>query len=165
MRISLFLLLLLFTTISNTFAQEADGVIRLSEPVRVTDTHEQFGDALDPAEFENAVSLTDLIESESRDGAVTLKAEVSKVCQKKGCFFMASDENYTARVTFKDYAFFIPTDSQGKQVLFHGDFSVKTLSEDQAKHYAEDAGDNPESVVGDQEEYSIVASSILVPKP
>lgn len=87
-----------------------------------------------------------------------------QICQKKGCFFVAQDQNYMVRVTFKDYGFFIPTDSQGKEVVLIGDFSVKTLSDEQARHYAEDSGNDPGAVSGEQKEYSVVATSIVVPK-
>ncbi|HAW79975.1 MAG TPA: DUF4920 domain-containing protein, partial [Balneola sp.] len=64
----------------------------------------------------------------------------------------------------KDYGFFIPTDSQGKEVTIIGELTKKTLSEEQAKHYAEDAGKNSENIKGEQEEYSIVASTIILYK-
>ena len=95
---------------------------------------------------------------------ITLKTTVSEVCNKKGCFFIAQDGDYTARITFKDYSFFIPTDSKGKEVVLVGDFSMNTLSEEQAKHYAEDAGKDSESITGEQKEYSVVATSVVVPK-
>ena len=45
-----------------------------------------------------------------------------------------------------------------------GIFSKKVLSEDKAKHYAEDAGKSSEEITGEQIEYSIVASSIIIKK-
>lgn len=146
------------------FAQNSGGVIRLSEPVYETEEYEVFGADADQDQFQPAATLSEIIESDQSDGQVALKTTVAQVCQKKGCFFIAQDDHYTARVTFRDYGFFIPTDSQGKQVVLLGDFSVETLSEEQAKHYAEDAGDHPDSVTGEQEEYSVVATSIMVPK-
>lgn len=146
----------------NVFAQETE-VIRLSEPVQETDKFEVFGAELDYQSLTPA-TLSDIIESESDNSTVTLKASVAEVCSKKGCFFIAQDGDYQARITFKDYGFFIPTDSKGKEVIFVGDFSVKTISEEKAKHYAEDAGKDPETVKGSQKEYSVVATSIIVPK-
>ncbi len=145
-------------------AQNRGDVIRLSEPVYETEQYEVFGDDVDRDKFQSAATLSEIIESDQSEGVITLKTSVAQVCRKKGCFFIAQDENYTARVTFKNYGFFIPTDSQGKEVILVGDFSVETLSEEQAKHYAEDAGNNSGSISGEQKEYSVVASSIMVPK-
>lgn len=146
------------------FAQNSGDAIRLSEPVYETEEYEVFGADADRDQFQSAATLSEIIESDQSEGTVELKTTVAKVCQKKGCFFIAQDENYAARVTFKDYGFFIPTDSQGKEVVLVGDFSVETLSEEQAKHYAEDTGDNSDSISGEQKEYSVVATSIMVPK-
>lgn len=150
----------LFTT--SLLAQDAE-VIRLSDPVQETEQFEVFGAELNYESLSPA-TLSDIIESESENTVVTLKASVAEVCSKKGCFFIAEDGDYQARITFKDYGFFIPTDSKGKEVIFVGDFTVKTLSEEKAKHYAEDAGKDPETVKGSQKEYSVVATSVIVPK-
>lgn len=147
-------------------------MIRLSEPVAVTDSYEIFG--AEVAEWDETLSLAEVISATEKLGKkadveslsfdpVTIEAEVAEVCQKKGCFFIATDGENTARVTFKDYGFFVPTDSQGKKVKLVGTFSIKELSEDQARHYAEDAGKNPDEISGPQKEYSIVATSVLVP--
>jgi len=140
-----------------------DAVIRLSEPVAVTDTHEIFG-AVIPDQG-TPLSLVDLIDSNDKyqDQEVLLATRIAKVCQKKGCFFIATQGAATARVSFKDYGFFIPTDSGGKNVVLLGTFSRKTVSEKEAEHYAEDLGEtvasNPERF-----QYSIVASAVQIPR-
>ncbi|WP_421774678.1 DUF4920 domain-containing protein [Gracilimonas sp.] len=153
-------LMLLSTSL---FAQEAE-VIRLSEPVQQTDAYEVFGSEVE--QWNEATSLISLIESEEELSGkeVTVETEIAKVCQKKGCFFVANQDGYSARITFKDYGFFIPTDSQGKTVKLVGTFTVKELSEEQAKHYAEDAGEDADAIEGPQKEYSIVATSVMIPK-
>lgn len=144
-------------------AQTYTEVIRLSEPVQETEKFEVFGENIDVKSLKT-LSLSEIIEGKSEDSQVILKTSVAEVCAKKGCFFVAQDGDYSARITFKDYSFFIPTDSQGKEVVLIGEFSVKTLSEEKAKHYAEDAGKDPEAIKGEQKEYSIVATSVVVPK-
>ncbi|MDR9415622.1 MAG: DUF4920 domain-containing protein [Gracilimonas sp.] len=158
--------LILFTVLLlpiSLFAQETETV-RLSEPVQVTENYEVFGSEVD--EWESPISLKELIESENdiSDKQVTIETEIAEVCQKKGCFFVANDEGYSARITFKDYSFFIPTDSKGKTVMLKGTFKIKELSQDQAKHYAEDAGQDPDEIEGPQKEYSFVATSVKIPK-
>jgi hypothetical protein len=150
--------------ISNgVIAQDAE-VIRLSEPVQQTEVYEVFGAPVD--EWDTALELKDLINAPENftDKVVTIETEISEVCEKKGCFFVANAGSESARITFKDYGFFIPTDSKGKTVKLIGNFEVKELTEKEAKHYAEDAGQDPELIKGPQKEYSIVATTILVPK-
>ncbi len=153
-------IILISTAVS---AQSNSEVIRLSEPVQSTESYEVFGAELDVKSLE-PTSLAQIINTEEEVDQVTLVTSVSEVCAKKGCFFIAQDGDFTARITFKDYGFFIPTDSQGKEVILVGDFSIKTLSEEKAKHYAEDAGKDASTITGEQKEYSIVATSVVVPK-
>lgn len=74
----------------------------------------------------------------------------------------AGDEDI--RVTFKDYKFFIPTDAAGAKVQLIGTYRVKDITESQAKHYAQDAGENPDDVQGTKKEYNLVANSVKVMK-
>ncbi|MFP8488347.1 DUF4920 domain-containing protein [Gracilimonas sp. Q87] len=148
---------------TGVFAQEAK-VIRLSEPVEQTEEYEVFGAPVN--NWDTALTLSELVDSPDRykDKVVTIETKIAEVCEKKGCFFVANAGNESARITFKDYKFFIPTDSKGKTVKLIGNFEVNELTEEEAEHYAEDAGQNPNLISGPQKEYSIVAKSILVPR-
>lgn len=159
----LFLTSLFILSSIAVLAQSNAEIIRLSEPVQETKDVEVFGSAIELEDL-TALTLSQVIEGDYESSTITLKTTVSEVCNKKGCFFIAQDGDYTARITFKDYSFFIPTDSQGKEVMLVGDFSTETLSEEQAKHYAEDAGKDAELIKGEQKEYSVVATSVVVPK-
>ena len=158
--------LILFTAllIFNSVQAQESGVVRLSEPVLQTEVYEVFGSEI--SEWNDALTLSEIILSKEDYSSkeITVETEVAEVCAKKGCFFIARDGELTARVTFKDYSFFVPTDSQGKSVKLVGVFQVNELTEEQAKHYAEDAGEDPDTITGSQKEYSIVATSVLVPK-
>lgn len=152
---------LIFST--GVFAQDAE-VIRLSEPVQQTETYEVFGAEVES--WDTAIELGQLIKTPENftNKMITIETEVAEVCEKKGCFFVANAGSESARITFKDYEFFIPTDSKGKTVKLIGTFNVKELTEGEAKHYAEDAGQDPDTITGPQKEFSIVATSVLVPK-
>ena len=141
----------------------ADSVIRLSEPVATGDGYEVFGAPVGDAGEARPLSEIVAASDEYAGQQVHATAKVAKVCQKKGCFLVAHDGDATARVTFADYSFFVPTDSGGKDVTIVGVFNRKTLSEAQAQHFAEDAGDDPSKVTGPQDEYSIVATSVVIP--
>lgn len=144
------------------FAGEGE-TLRLSEPVEVTATYEVFGSDL--PEAGTPLSLGELVNNtdEYMDQDVLVETRIAKVCQKKGCFFVATEGASTARVTFKDYGFFIPTDSGGKDAVLYGTFSRKSISREQAKHFATDLGEEAE-VKPEEFEYSIVASAIKIPR-
>lgn len=149
--------------VTATPAVLAGEVIRLSEPVQTGEGYEVFGAPVETAG--DALPLAQIVAA-SDDYAgqqVQATATVAQVCQKKGCFFVAQDGEAVARVTFVDYSFFVPTDSGGKDVTIVGTFNRKVISEAQAKHFAEDAGQDPAAVSGPREEYSIVATSVVVP--
>ena len=141
-------------------AVEAE-VIRLSEPVAVTDEAEIFGAPLD-ADAQPA-SLDALLESPDvyLDTPVRIETRISQVCQKKGCFMIATSGKHAVRVSFRDYAFFVPTDTSGKTVTLTGTLIERTLSEDQAAHLREDAGSD---VIQAGKVYEIVADSVRIPK-
>ena len=152
--------------VSVTLAQEAAGdrVIRLSEPVEVTDEYEVFGSRVE--QIGEVKGLSEIVANAAAhdDTEVFVRAKVAKVCQKKGCFFVAQDGDAIARITFVDYSFFVPTDSGGKDVTIVGTFGTKLLSEEKARHYAQDAGTDPSQITGPKTEYSIVATSVIIPK-
>ena len=159
MRVLNFILILLSTSV---FADE-HSVIRLSEPVAVTETYEVFGSEL--PEGHKPISLAALVaDSDHLAGQdVLVETEIAQVCQKKGCFFIARDGDAVARVRFKDYGFFIPTDAGGKTVLLAGQLQKVELTPEQAAHFAEDVGEQPPA--GDQPifEYQITATSVRIP--
>ncbi len=142
----------------------ADNAVKqLSEPVEVTATHKVFGSAL--PESGTTLSLGDLMGNKDKylGQEVLVETRIAKVCKKKGCFFVAQEGASTVRVTFKDYSFFIPTDSGGKDVVLLGTFSRKAVSKKDAEHYSADLGEKA-AASPEKFEYSIVASAISIPK-
>lgn len=78
---------------------------------------------------------------------VIIQAEVSAVCEKKGCWLtLKNNKDKTVMVKMKDYAFFLPMSAVGKTVLLHADASKKVTSVKELQHYAEDAGKSKEEI-------------------
>ncbi len=154
------MLALLFS--GTTHAAGRDDVIRLSEPVETTAEYETFGAPLDYSI--DKVSLQDIATDGDAyaDQTVRVETRVSKVCKKKGCFFIAQQGNFVVRVSFKDYSFFVPTDISGKRVMLVGQVVGTDLTLEKAQHLAEDLGES-EPPVAPGREYTIVASSVRVP--
>ena len=138
-----------------------DAVIRLSEPVAVTDDAEIFGAPLN--EEASPTGLGAILDSPSEfvGSVVRVEAKISQVCQRKGCFMIATSGEGAIRISFKDYAFFVPTDTGGKTVTFTGTVIERELSEEQAAHLREDAGSD---VIEAGPVYEIVADAVSVPK-
>lgn len=136
-------------------------VTRLSEPVEVTDDAEVFGAPLD-ADATSA-SLETLLDNPADylDTSVRVEARISQVCQKKGCFMIASAGDRAVRISFKDYSFFVPTDTSGKTVTLTGTLIQRELSEKQAAHFREDAGTD---TIQAGKVYEIVANAVSIPR-
>jgi hypothetical protein len=149
-------------TICIFFAQSVEAdVTRLSEPVAVTDESEIFGAPLDVDA--QPTSLEALLDNphDYLETAVRIETRISQVCQKKGCFMIATSGKHAVRISFKDYAFFVPTDTSGKTVTLTGTLIERTLSEEQAAHFREDAGGDS---IQAGKVYEIVADSVSIPK-
>jgi hypothetical protein len=86
------------------------------------------------------------------------EGRVTQVCQTKGCWLVLADGDRYARV-FSGHGFFLPKDTTGRAIV-HGRLSERTIPEAFAKHLAEDSGRDPATVVGDQVEFRIDASSV-----
>ena len=139
-----------------------ENVVRLSEPVTKDSTSETFGiplnTSLDTIELSELMSNTDGY----KERPFLLKTKISKVCQKKGCFFIAQQDETVVRVSFKDYGFFIPSDSSGKTVMLTGQLHKKEISKAQATHFAQDLK-TENSPIKAGVVYEIVATSVKIP--
>ena len=102
--------------------------IHRGAPLTQTDTLTMDDIAAKPADFAGQT--------------VRVAGLVKNVCRKKGCWMILSSDKTAAkaRVTFKDYAFFVPLDSKDSKAVVEGIVEVKTLSEGERKHLADDAG-------------------------
>jgi hypothetical protein len=93
---------------------------------------------------------------------VLIEAKVDAVCVVKGCWMALIDRAGEARVTFKDYGFFVPSSIVGKTVLVEGTLEKVQMSLEETKHYVKDAGGDPSTVTAPRIEYRIVASGVQV---
>jgi hypothetical protein len=119
-----------------------------STSVALPDGAQQFGA---PTTADKAISYDDLVSKMAKTDSLNakVKGKVSAVCQKKGCWMtMISDKpgQPDMRVTFKDYAFFMPKDIVGRTVVIDGFAIVETTSVADLRHYAEDDGKSPEEI-------------------
>lgn len=170
MRATYILLGILFTA-SISFAQIDEDcktdveVVKLSEPVQSTNSYDVYGAKWTsdnkPLAISKAITKIDSYEGKE----LVFMGDVSEVCQVKGCWMLLTNGNKTARVHFKDYSFFVPSDVGGKKVEVIGFLKEKEISEEQAKHYAEDVEPGSgDKVTGSQKEYTVIASAVKIYK-
>lgn len=102
---------------------------------------EHFGDTINT---EKSVSLKEAInELKDKDSVqVKIKGKVSDVCKKKGCWMALSEDGLKdeVRVSFKDYSFFVPMNSEKRTTYCEGWLKKTTQSVEELKHYAKDDG-------------------------
>jgi hypothetical protein len=99
---------------------------------------------------------------------VTVEGEVRRACTKRGCW-MELAENMSAdargaRVTFKDYGFFVPTDSAGAHAKLEGVVNVKTLKPAQVEHLESEGAKVAKNEDGSASEVQFVANGVELTK-
>lgn len=130
---------------------------------------EDFGAGISSKEY---VEYADMMEQLATQDTVevTVKAQVSDVCQAKGCWMTLKSADVTEKemmVKFKDYGFFVPKDIGGNDVILEGMAYSTTIPVDELRHYAEDAGKSPEEVAKITEpetKYAFLATGVRVVK-
>lgn len=105
-----------------------------------------FGDSISGDGAAAATTLETLMAGKD-SLPVKLSGKITEVCQKKGCWMdVEIGAGKTMRVSFKDYAFFVPKDAAGKTTVLDGYAQVDTISVEELRHYAEDAGKSKEEI-------------------
>ncbi|TCP28418.1 uncharacterized protein DUF4920 [Tenacibaculum skagerrakense] len=78
---------------------------------------------------------------------VKFATKINEVCSKKGCWMKVPvSDSEEVMVRFKDYGFFMPLDSNGKEVIIEGKAFIQETSVEDLKHYAKDAGKSEEEI-------------------
>ena len=103
----------------------------------------------------------------TRDSAqVKLTGKASAVCQAKGCWMtLPTADGKQMRVRFKDYAFFVPKDLNGHDVVVSGWAYRSTVTKADLQHYAKDAGKSDQEVAAitaDEQQLTFLADGVRV---
>jgi hypothetical protein len=97
--------------------------------------------------------------------SVVVKGDLSEICRSGGCWIILSDGTNNIRALTL-HKFILPKemDITGKVAVAEGVFGIKEITEEQAKHFAEEAGKDPSSISGPQKMFRIVATGIKILK-
>jgi hypothetical protein len=124
-----------------------------------------YGDVVKEKDVVTTAMLLQSVES-SGTFIGKVSGQIKEVCTSKGCWFaMELPNGASMRVTFKDYGFFVPTNSQGFPITIEG---IATMTETDVKtlrHYAEDQGkskEEVEAITAPKKEITFEASGALI---
>ena len=123
-----------------------------------------FGAPISPGP---TLSLADVLATPERfrDQAITVEGHVRSACTRRGCWMEVAEgadpQLSGCRVTFKDYGFFVPTDSAGSTAKVQGTFGVNTLAPDRVAHLESEGGQFPhKNADGSVNELRLVATGV-----
>ena len=123
-----------------------------------------FGAPITPAP---ELQLADVLKTpeQYRDQTITVEGHVRSACTRRGCWMEVAESADPAqpgcRVTFKDYGFFVPTDSAGSRAKVQGTFGVNTLPAERVAHLESEGGQFPhKNADGSVNELRLVASGV-----
>lgn len=141
-----------------------------SEEMTVIDAqYDYFGDTI--TYLNTAIGLETfetLMEENGTLEETMISGTVAEVCQAKGCWMNLDLPNGSMmKVKFKDYAFFVPKDIAGKEIVIKGAAALDTTTVEELRHYAEDAGKSEEEIAAINEPeigYKFLASGVAVKK-
>lgn len=78
---------------------------------------------------------------------IKFNSTINEVCKAKGCWMKLDlGDDKESMVRFKDYGFFMPLNSDHKEVIVQGKAYITSISVDELKHYAKDAGKTEEEI-------------------
>ena len=96
---------------------------------------------------------------------VVVKGNMFEICREAGCWTVISDGTNNIRaMTLHKFVMPKDLDLTNKVAVVEGVFAVKEITEEQAKHYVEEAGKDPNTIIGPQKMYRITATGIKILK-
>lgn len=98
---------------------------------------------------------------------VKFSTTIDAVCKKKGCWMDVNlgENSPKAVVKFKDYGFFMPLNSENREIIVQGKAFVKTASVNELRHLAKDGGKSKEEIAAINEPkrtLSILSDGVLM---
>jgi len=160
-------LLLIFTVFIAITACKTDKKETVKTPKTII-KYASFGDKISA---ENAISKNEMLQKfkSLKKGdtiQVKFKTKINKSCKKKGCWMRLDlGNNEESLVRFKDYGFFVPLNSAGKDVVVNGKAYLDVVTVAQLQHYAKDEGLSQEEInkiTEDEVTYAIESDGVLL---
>jgi hypothetical protein len=131
-------------------------------PAPVTAPRKTFGAPLGQSP---EVALSDVLKAPDKfaDRTVRVEGAVRAACTRKGCWMELSEapDAPGCRVTFKDYGFFVPTDSAGSKARVEAKVESKVVKPEMVAHLESEGAKFPEKAAdGSAREVRLVATGV-----
>lgn len=143
---------------------------QVAKPAPRPSVYSDFGEPLhlqtvEVRRIEDVVALAPRLDGEF----IRVQGKVSSVCARKGCWLRLAPEGSEREVMVKFTCpvdgRLIPMEAVGHLAIVEGVLEVTTVSEDEARHYAEEAGQSPAEIariVGEQRTLRIQAPAARI---
>lgn len=98
--------------------------------------------------------------------SVVVEGTVTNACERKGCWMQiaGTDGSHPVRITFKDYAFFVPLDSKGMKARVEGVTDIRTLPKEEVAHLESEGAKFDKAADGTAKEVSFIANGVELTK-
>lgn len=115
-----------------------------------------------PLRNETPTPLSSILRSpgEYEGKNVLTEGRIERSCRTKGCWMELSADEGSMRVSFRDYAFFVPPDAAGADARVDGTVKVRKLTKAEADHLEEDGGKVVRQKDGTAVEISFIADGV-----
>lgn len=105
-----------------------------------------YGKEFKVSNIQTPEQLLAKMENSTKLDNVVVKGEIAQVCQAEGCWMkLKSGSGEDMLVKFKNHSFLVPKDLTGTATVY-GTATKKTISVDEQRHMAEDAGKSAEEI-------------------
>ena len=118
---------------------------------------------------EGAISTNDMLTKlgDLDSLVVKVESEIVATCTMKGCWMnLVLEDGQEMRVTFKDYAFFVPKEGmEGNMAIIEGVVKRTSTDVETLQHYAKDAGKSETEIAGitnSKEEVTFEATGVVI---
>lgn len=108
-----------------------------------------FGEKIDSKNAISKLAMVGVYKNLKEGDTINVKfsSSINEVCKKKGCWMKLDlGEEEESFVNFKEYGFFMPLNSDGREVIVNGKAFLKITTVEELRHFAKDAGDSEEEI-------------------
>ncbi len=127
-----------------------------------------FGDIITADNFLSKEEMYTKFRSLKKGDTINVKftSTINKVCKKKGCWMRLDlDKDENTMVRFKDYSFFMPLNSENKEVIVSGRAYIDVITVKQLRHYAKDEGlpeEEINKIIEEEITFAVESTGVLI---
>ena len=113
----------------------------------IAEARKSYGKGFKVLAVQTPEQITEKLKTLATIPNVTVQGQISQVCQAEGCWMkLKNSAGEDILVKFKNHSFVIPKDQAGKATIVYGTAIKKTISVEEQRHMAEDAGKTKEEI-------------------